>query len=254
MKTTQNLQRAAAALISLLSGFGKGHEPLKILAYTAEPVRNRHLIVFLRGLGGTSRCFWTPHKCFEAEGFVAAVRKKGLPFDMLAPNTHFGYYRHRTLEKRLTQDVIRPAKANGYEKIWLAGVSMGGLGSIFFLRKHPEHIDGVLLLGPYLGGRSIANEISRAGGIKNWIPGPYNAEKDWQRLIWDWLKQYCADPVGPAPIYIGIGDNDPYYKPQKLLADSLPEDRVISVSGGHDAAAFKSMWQIFLDRKILSGS
>jgi len=244
--------RALAALISICSDLGKGHKPLETLAYTSRPVRNRHLIVFLRGLGGTSRCLWAPHKCFEAEGFVEAVRNRNLPFDMVAPNTHFGYYKARTLDERLMQDVIRPAKANGYEKIWLAGVSMGGLGSILYLRKHPEAIDGVLLLGPYLGGRTIAAEISKAGGVMKWNPVPYPGDQDWQRLVWDWLKQYCADPVGRTPIYLGIGAKDPYYHAQKLLADGLPGDRVITVGGGHDAAAFKSMWQIFLDKNILS--
>jgi len=118
MKTTQALLRAAAAMISLFSGFGKGHKPLETLYYTAKPIGNRHLIVFLRGLGGTSRCLWAPHKCFEAEGFVESVQKRRLPFDMVAPDTHFGYYKDRTLVERLTEDVIRPAKAKGYEKMW----------------------------------------------------------------------------------------------------------------------------------------
>jgi pimeloyl-ACP methyl ester carboxylesterase len=251
MKTIQNLLMALSAMVSLCYGFGKGHKPLKTLSYTAGPVENRHLIVFLRGFSGTSRCLWSPHKCFETEGFVEAVRNRYLPFDMVAPNTHFGYYKNRTLEKRLTEDVIRPAKAKGYERIWLAGVSMGGLGSLLCLRRYPEHIDGVLLLGPYLGGRSIAAEISKEGGIRKWNPEPYNSAKDWQRLIWDWLKQYCANPAGQTPIYLGFGSKDRYYDAQKLLADGLPGDRIITVSGGHDADAFKRMWQSFLNKDIL---
>lgn len=247
--------RVAAALIAFLSGgcMGNGQKPLETLTYRAEPAKNKHLIVFLRGLGGTWRCIWAPHKCFESEGFVEAVRKRSLPFDMVAPNAHFGYYKDRTLIERLTEDVILSAKTKGYEKIWLAGVSMGGLGSILFLIKHPEYIDGVLLLGPYLGDASIGGEISKAGGLKQWDPGPYDGEKDWQRWIWDWLKQYCADPAGRTPIYLGIGNKDPYYDPQKLLADGLPGNRVITVDGGHDAPTFKKIWQIFLDKQILGG-
>ena len=128
---------------------------------------------------------------------------------------------------------------------------MGGLGSIIYLNKHPEYIDGALLLGPYLGNASIIAEISKAGGLKAWSPGSYDGDKDWQRMIWDWLKQYCADPAGRTPIYLGIGNNDRYYNAQKLLADSLPEDRVISVDGGHDAPTFKTIWQKFLDKQIL---
>ncbi len=211
MKMTHRFLRVAAALIAFLSGgcMGNGHKPLETLTYRAEPAKNKHLIVFLRGMGGTWRCLWEPHKCFESEGFVEAVRKRRLPFDMVAPNAHFGYYKVRTLTERLTEDVILPAKIKGYEKIWLAGVSMGGLGSILYLIKHPENIEGVLLLGPYLGDASIVAEISKAGGLKQWIPGPYDGEKDWQRLIWDWLKQNCADAAGQVPIYLGTGNRRP---------------------------------------------
>ncbi|MDF1590924.1 MAG: alpha/beta hydrolase [Desulfobacterales bacterium] len=254
MKMTHSFLRVATALIAFFIGgcVGNGHKPLETLTYTAEPVRNKHLIIFLRGLGGTWRCLWKPHKCFETEGFVEAVQKRKIPFDMIAPNTHFGYYKDRTLEKRLTEDVIRPAKANGYEKIWLAGVSMGGLGAILYLIKHPENIDGVLLLGPYLGDASIAAEISKAGGLKPWDPGPYDGETDWQRLIWDWLKQNGANPAGQAPVYLGIGNHDRYYDAQKLLAESLPEDRVIIIAGGHRPSTFKRIWDIFLDKHRLS--
>jgi pimeloyl-ACP methyl ester carboxylesterase len=254
MKLTHSFLRLAETLIAFFSsGFGKGHKPLKTLTYTAEPVRNKHLIVFLRGLGGTWHCLLKPYKCFETEGFVEAVRKRGLPFDMVAPDTHFGYYKDRTLEERLTEDVIKPAKASGYEKIWLVGVSMGGLGSVLYLRKHPEYFDGVLLLGPYLGGKSIVAEISKAGSVKEWNPGLYDGEKDWQRLIWDWLKQYCSDPAGRTPIFLGIGNQDRYYDAQKLLADGLPEDRVIIIAGGHRPSTFKRIWDIFLEKQILGG-
>jgi hypothetical protein len=170
---------------------------------------------------------------------------------MVAPNTHFGYYKDRTLEERLTQDVIRPAKAKGYERIWLAGASMGGLGSILYLRKHPDYIDGVLLLGPYLGNGAMVSEISKAGGLREWNPGPYDGEKDWQRLVWDWLKQCCENPAARAPIYLGIGRKDRYYEAQKLLADGLPPERVITVDGGHDPVTFRKIWEIFLDKQML---
>ena len=170
---------------------------------------------------------------------------------MVAPNAHFGYYRDRTLDERLTEDVIRPAKAEGYEKIWLVGASMGALGSIFYLKQRPEHVNGILLIGPYLGDADIIEEISAAGGLRRWNPGPYDEEKDWQRGVWDFLKQCCANPAARAPIYLGLGRKDRYSDAQKLLAQELPEDRVIRVDGGHDAATFKKIWQIFLDREKL---
>jgi len=254
MKSTYRFFKLATTLFAYVSGgrMGIGHKPLETLTYTAEPSRNKHLIVFLRGLGGAWGCLWEPYKCFETEGFVEAVRKRRLAFDMVAPNIHFGYYKDRTLEERLTEDVIKPAKAIGYEKIWLVGASMGGLGSILYIRKHPEYIDGVLLLGPYLGGRSIVAEISKAGGVREWDPGFYEGEMDWQRLLWDWLKQYGANPAGRIPIYLGIGADDLYYDAQKVLADSFPQDRVIIIAGKHRLSTFKRIWDIFLDKYGMS--
>lgn len=253
MKLPHRLLSLAAAVVAFLSGgcVGNGHKPLETLAYRVEPAGNQNLIIFLRGLGGTWRCFWQPHKCFETEGFVAAVQQRKLPFDMLAPNSHLGYYKDRTLEIRLREDVIRPAIAKGYEKIWLAGVSMGGLGSILYFKKHPEHIAGILLIGPYLGDESIVAEIEAAGGVEKWEPGPYNRDEDWQRMLWDWLKRYCADPAAKTPLYLGIGNQDRYFPAQKLLADRLPKNRVIRIDGGHDALTFTTIWQKFLDKQVL---
>ena len=228
-----------------------GKSPLETLSYQSIPEKNKNLIVFLRGMGGTLNCPIAGHKCFETEGFVEAVKKRGLPYDMVAPNAHFGYYEDRTLEERLTEDVIKPAKASGYEKIWLVGVSMGGFGSILYLKNHTEDITGVLTLGPFLGYQSIIDEISKAGGLKQWTPGPYDKDEDWQRMLWDWLKQYNGKLDGRPPIYLGIGDDDPYYVGQELLASYLPQDRVIVTDGGHRFSTFKKIWDIFLDNQIL---
>ena len=50
-------------------------------------------------------------------------------FDVISVDAHFGYYKNRDLVPRLHDDVITPAQQNGYEKIWLLGVSMGGMVS-----------------------------------------------------------------------------------------------------------------------------
>ena len=50
-----------------------------------------------------------------------------LPYDMVAPNAHFGYYFGETLVNRLKVDIIDPSKVKGYENVWLVGASMGGL-------------------------------------------------------------------------------------------------------------------------------
>ena len=233
----------AAALVAVSCS---GKKPLATLTYESEPLRNKGLIVFLQGMGGTTSCFIAGHKCFASEGFVEAVRARGLPYDMVAPGAHFGYYKDRTLEQRLRTDVILPAMTRGYERIWLVGVSMGGLGSILYMRQHPEDVDGVLTLGPFLGYDRIIDEIIDAGGVSRWQPGETDTNKDWQRGIWYWLKQRNRQPDA-APLFLGYGTGDPYVRAHELLAADLPAERSIAVSGGHSFATFKKIWEMFLD-------
>ena len=225
--------------------------PLEVLKYESTPERNKNLIVFLRGMGGTLNCIFDCHECFEKVGFVEAVRMRGLPYDMIAPNTHFGYYNDRSLIVRLKEDVIQPAKAMKYEKIWLVGTSMGGLGSILYLKEHTKNIDGVLLLGPFLGDRPLIDEIYKAGGVELWEPGDYNEKDDWQRMLWHWLKEHIRHGNDHPSIYLGIGTEDFYCQAQKLLASSLSPEHIIEVSGKHRFSTFKRIWDIFLDREIL---
>ena len=238
---------AAVLAMAVMVGGCSGKKPLETLQYESEPVHHKGLVVFLQGMGGTTNCFIAGNKCFAAEGFVEAVRTRGLPYDMVAPGAHFGYYKDRTLEERLRTDVILPAKARGYERIWLVGVSMGGLGSLLYLKQHPEDVDGVLTLGPFLGYDKIIDEIAAAGGVEQWQSGSFDRQDDWQRMMWQWLKERDRQPDA-APIFLGFGANDPYVKAHRLLAGILPPQQVLEVDGGHSFSTFKRVWEIFLDR------
>ncbi len=215
--------------------------PLDVLRYGPDDGGRRpHLIVFLRGRGGS-------HRSFEKEGFVSAVRGRGLPFDMVAPNAHVGYYVGESLVARLKTDVIDPAKAQGYRRIWLVGASMGGMGALWYMRLHPEDIDGVYVIAPFLGDPEINDEIAGAGGVRSWSPGDYDPSEDWQRLLWDWLKSDAGNPEGRMPLYLGYGQEDRFVKAHRLLAEILPPQRVYAVDGGHDPETMRRLWLRFLD-------
>lgn len=215
--------------------------PLDVLRYApADGGRHDNLIVFLRGRGGS-------HRSFEEEGFVSAVRQRGLPFDMVAPNAHVGYYVAESLAVRLKADVIDPAKAEGYRRIWLVGASMGGTGALWYMRLHPGDIDGVYAIAPFLGDPEIIDEIAEAGGVRNWSPGAYDPSEDWQRLLWDWLKTDAGNADAPVPLYLGYGKEDRFVKAHRLLATILPPERVYTADGGHDPATMRRVWLRFLD-------
>lgn len=220
--------------------FWGGHKPLETLTYRSQHSSNENLIVFLRGRGGS-------HKDFARDSFVDNVRQRGLAYDMVAPNAHFAYYYSKTLIPRLKEDVMDPAKAQGYRRIWLVGASMGGLGALLYTLSHPEDVAGVYLISPFLGYSDITDEIAEAGGVRFWSPGKYDATEDWQRMLWDRLKTYGEQPANWPPIYLGYGLDDDFVEAHKLLGNILPKDRIFKTQGGHTPDVMKRVWLLFLD-------
>lgn len=214
-------------------------QPLEVLHYSGDSTSHKNLFVFVRGLGGSNRSF-------AEEGMVEATWQRDIDFDMVAPNSHFAYYSERTLIERLRQDVILPAKEKGYNNIWLVGPSMGGLGSLLYMREHPEDINGIYLMSPFLGYDGIIDEIMAQGGLQSWQPGDYSPDEDWQRMLWDWIKTEVAEQ-NTSPIYLGFGNDDTYVEAQKLFATVLPADRITRMKGRHDYATFRALWKRFLE-------
>ncbi len=208
--------------------------PLQSLTYPRDDnVRQPNLLVLIRGLGAD-------HTVFAKEGVIEEIRDLGLPFDVIAPNAHFGYYQSETFAQRLKEDVIDPARRQGYKQIWLAGFSMGGLGALVYLRSHPEDIDGVLLTSPFLGWPGIHSEIQKAGGVSDWVPNEIDP-KDWQRMMWGWISQ--QDFNTQVPIWLGYGKNDILTRAgPPLLASVLPESRVFTSPGNHTIATLKTLF------------
>jgi hypothetical protein len=220
--------------------------PLQTLYYRSNtPAAQKNMIIFLRGYRGS-------YKDFASEGFVDDILERKLPFDMAAPNAHPGYYFGETLVHHLRTDVIEPAKAEGYQRFWLIGFSMGGLGALMYTLEHPEDIEGILVISPFLGYFGIIHEIENAGGVRKWKPGKYDPKDDWQRMLWDSLKQIATGQKSmPVEIYLGYGTEDYFAPAHKLLADLLPRDHVIITAGGHTREAMRRIWLNFLENKLI---
>lgn len=212
-----------------------GNAPLQSLTYQLDDsARQPNLLVMIRGLGAGSGVF-------AQQGLIDEVRELQLPFDVVAPDTHFGYYQAKTFEQRLKDDVIDPARRQGYRQIWLAGFSMGGLGALIYLRSYPEDIDGVLLTSPFLGWPGIHSEIRQAGGISEWRRNA-SSSQNWERMIWRWISE--QDFRSQVPIWLGYGENDILtLAGPPLLATALPEERVFTVPGNHNVSTFKKLFR-----------
>ncbi len=233
--------------------------PIDTIQYGAGEAKDpRLLFVFLHGNGDRNSVF------YEA-GFVEAVRARGLSIDKISVDAHAGYYVNGTILTRLKEDVIDPARAQGHERIWLIGNSLGGFGALSYARKYPNEITGIVLLGPFLGERPIISKIRHAGGLMRWEPGDVflKTREDDEKHMWIWLKEHdqqgqlragdkdCPKKQGCVPkIYLGYGTNDRFTYAQDLLASLLPPEQVIAIDGGHDWSTWKKLWDRFLDQNI----
>lgn len=235
-------------IISLVSCSFPTNRTLQRLDYPAPlgtTIEDRTLIVFLRGKSGS-------HRSFESSGFVDELHKQGLPVDVVAPNTHFGYYMGRSVVDRLKADIIDPAKSSGYKRIWLVGVSLGSIGSLLYLDSHPDDIDGVCLIAPYLGNSRILDPVEAAGSLQKWQPRSPDAGKDWQQQIWQILKDIQAEGFQTPPVYLAYGTDDRYQRAHKLLSANMPEDQIFRVEGGHDFVTFAEAWKALLENGIFT--
>jgi hypothetical protein len=239
----------AAVLAACLAGCGlmlrEPRVPMEVLSLPrSADARSTTLIVFMPGAQEVPQDI-------VREGFVAQVRSRGIDADVVVADAHLGYFYGGVFEQRLHEDVIRPARAQGYRSVWLAGISLGGFGALRYARAHPDEVDGVIALAPYLAPRLELQAVWQAGGLANWQPdGPL---KPWEheKALLLWLKGY-ADPAQPRPpLYIGHGDDDRLKPFGPVMAGLLPPGRLLSAPGGHDWVPWKAMWADALDRAPL---
>lgn len=186
---------------------------------------------------------------FVDEGFVAELRRRGLAADVVIADAHLGYFQDRSVLRRLREDLVLPARAQGYRQVWLAGISLGGFGALAYGARHGDEVDGILALAPYLGRRQLHKEIIDAGGPQRWRTQRFAREADdAERDLWEWLAQPA--PAGP-PVWLGYGRDDRFADAHRMLAQVLPAERRFDTPGGHDWPPWRALWSAWLDRRLL---
>lgn len=183
---------------------------------------------------------------FEREGFLDAVRAHGLAADLLLVDAHVGYYHQRSIVDRLQADVIAPARARGYRNIWLAGISIGGLGAMLYAEARPGEVDGLVLLAPYLGTQLVAKDIANAGGLAAWRAPPAPVAQDLDAGLWRWLQQQTGPATAIPPLWLGYGVDDRFATNAEQLRRALPATQVFTAPGGHDWPVWTDLWQRML--------
>ncbi len=200
--------------------------------------RQQTLLVFLPGIHDRA-------DVFADKGFVAALRASGIRADMMGVDAHLGYYLKREFVPRLRNDVIVPAKKEGYKRIWLVGISLGGFGAIWYDVENPGDLAGIVILAPYLGDEEVVEEVAKAGGMMAWSPGD-GMEPDDQHRIWQGLKVYGQEEKNAGRVFLGYGNSDKFATADGMLAVVLPPEQVFTVDGGHDWLTWNLLWQRML--------
>jgi pimeloyl-ACP methyl ester carboxylesterase len=194
---------------------------------------DRILLVMLPGAGITAADF-------AANGMVDAVHARALAVDIIAVEPALDLYLDGGIVPALHETII----AQAYKRIWLLGISLGGMGALLYASAHV--VEGLVLLAPFLGTRGTVAEIARAGGLTAWSPA-HSASTEMESRMLSWLQAHLAQNPPSPKLYLGYGLQDRFAPGHLLLAEHLPANRVITTQGGHDWQAWTPLWRRLLD-------
>jgi pimeloyl-ACP methyl ester carboxylesterase len=198
----------------------------------------RVLLVMLPGAGIEAGAF-------AAQGMVAQVHSRGLNVDMIAAAPELDLYLDGAAGPALHRAVIEPALAQGYDRIWVLGISLGGMGALLLARDCAARLEGLVLLAPFLGTPGTIAAVAAAGGLAAWQGGGSGTEPE--RRILTWLQRRPARPA----IHLGFGEADRFARGHRMLAEHLPAEFVLREPGGHDWETWYVLWRRMLDGGIL---
>lgn len=211
--------------------------PPRILIDEAQPGAPGDLLLAL--LTGTLS---QPEE-FHREGFVRAARERGVRAEIALVGTPAARVADGTVAEVLERALWAPALARGRRRLWLAGVSLGGLAALALAFRHPEPVAGILLLAPYPGSRDWLRRMDEGGGIEA-LAGPPRDPSDTERDAWSWLA--TAGARRAPPTFLAYGESDRFADGQARMAHALPPSHVERVAGGHDWMTWRRAWDRFL--------
>ena len=221
-----------AALLSGCPGTPPTESPMPSIETADSRSRRDSVVIMLPGHGDRANTF-------IEQGFQKAGERWG--FDTIAVDAHFGYYVAQSLLPRLHEDVVTPALQAGYKHIWLLGVSMGGYGSLLYASEHPDLVDGVILLAPYLGENEVIEKVVADGGLDAW-QGDTSGFEDHEAAVWTWLRETTRQSQ-PTPIILGYGLSDGMAEGYAVLIEALQPSSVYTLEGGHKWTTWGLLWE-----------
>jgi pimeloyl-ACP methyl ester carboxylesterase len=183
---------------------------------------------------------------YEKAGFFSAVSQRQLKLDLLAVELDLTAITDGSALPALQAEILGPARQQ-YQRLWLGGISLGGLLALCHNADTPGCVDGLCLLAPYPGSRLTSNAIARAGGMAVWQPTTEEMT-DPEFRMWHWLQK----PPAEFPVFVGYGSEDRFAAGMQQIAECFPPDARLAIPGGHDWPVWQQLWEHFLDHGFLS--
>lgn len=211
------------------------------LRYPApEPGTEPILLVMLPGAG-------TEARDFAAQGLVAAAQAKYPAVEVIALRPELDLYLEGRIGAVLHEAVIAPALAAGARRIWLLGISLGGMGALLYASAHPECVEGLVLLAPFLGTHGTMAEVAQAGDFSSWSATTSAATAPEKDML-TWLQSQLPCGARSPKIFLGHGARDRFALGHRMLAAQLPAGQAVLVGGAHDWASWAQAWTQILSR------
>lgn len=173
-------------------------------------------------------------------GWHDMLRQAGLDLDLHVPDVHLDPAGQVDALALLANEHLASLRQR-YTRLWLGGISLGGLLALLQAQRDPAGLQGLCLFAPYPGSRLTTNAIERAGGLAAWTPDDAQREDVEFQL---WLNLREGRPS--MPTFMGFGRDDRFAGTMRPLARCLSGSTVHEVPGGHDWTAWFPLWQTCL--------
>jgi hypothetical protein len=148
-----------ACLLTLVGCVAGGDISQPVLTiFIAAPQPAHRLVVMLPGRDDSLQGL-------TDTGIAGIIQQRWPDADVLLTGLTMPFYQQGRAAQRLHDEVIEPARRKAYQQVWLAGISLGGMGTLLYDSQYPDQIDGLLLLSPYLGEDAIHRQIRQSGGL-----------------------------------------------------------------------------------------
>lgn len=233
---------AAMLLLGGCFATGNVNKPIPTAFYPA-PQKAQRLVVMLPGRGDSLADL-------QRRDVARLIQRQWPHADVILAGLTLPFYMQGHAPQRLHDEVIAPALARSQRPLWLAGISLGGMGALLYDRAYPGQARGMLLLSPYLGDKPIHRRIRDAGGLRAWQPGPPQPMRPdtYQNELWRYLKHWRKEPRRTCTTWVAYGASERFRRPIELMTPLLPSGHVLMLPGHHNWSLWTPAMRDLLER------